>query len=792
VLHFWSLAIEEQFYVLYPLLVAFLVGLGALAKRFERDRTKYWFRQAGKQYRRIVGATLVVLVVASLAVTLFAGFSDDRIYLGTDTRASELLIGGLLAVLLFNAKVTGRLARRGAAQSVMIVLGIFALIGSVYLWSTTEQSASWLYRGGFTVYALVSATLITAAILPAGPVAWALALGPLRHLGRISYGVYLYHWPVFLTLRQKAGLETWSLFLVGGAITLVLAELSFHFLEMPIRRGQRLPLIHIRPVRLAPFVAAGIAVIAIVVTATGPVSRLDFAGTQDRLSALAAEAEALPTTTIDPNALVPPAQPVLATFGDSTALQTSWGLANYMRSSDQGVYKDGFAALGCSVIRTEQRRTPGIGVEESNDTCNDWERIWKEKIDANDPDIAMVQVGAWEVVDRKLPGDNAWRGPGDPMFDDYLFSEMTDAVDVLSSEGAIVVWLTAPPPGTKANQSQADLVSRFDRYEELVNRLPEARPGKVVVVDLADWIRDLPPDEDARIRHDGVHFSTPEIGADTSTEVAERFLGPAVLEAWREQWIANRTAELSAGPPVPLLVVGDETARRIATGLSSWSDAGRRLDVTDAALDECGLGWGGFRLDEGQRERVPEVCNEPEQRLFGALFESSADTALVHTSMWDVTDRQLPGDPTWRAPGDPLYDTYLRDQIAKITDFLNQNGVERVVLLLTPHIDVGREPGQPPKDLQASEPTRIDRLNDLIREVATTRPFVTVLDYAAFARSWPDGEFDPDFRPDGVSPNDAGGEEIAGWLAPQLVDLAQQAARPTPPTEQAAAAGDGG
>jgi hypothetical protein len=355
----------------------------------------------------------------------------------------------------------------------------------------------------------------------------------------------------------------------------------------------------------------------------------------------------------------------------------------------------------------------------------------------------------------------------------------------------VVVWLTAPPPGSNANQRQSDLEVRFERYEELVKRLPDARPGKVVVVDLADWVRDLTPDEDARIRFDGVHFATPASGgADTSTEVAETFLGPAVLDAWREQWIENRRAELAAGPPVPLLVVGDGTATTIATGLSAWSDAGRRFDVTDASLGECGITWGGSRLDESRRERVPDTCNEPEQRLFGALFESSADTALVHTSIWDVTDRQLPGDPTWRAPGDPFYDTYLREQIAKVTDFLNQNGVERVVWLLTPHVDVGRQPGQPSKDFQASEPTRIDRLNELIREVASTRPFVTVLDYAAFARSWPDGEYDPTFRPDGVTPNDAGGAEIAEWLGPQLVDLVPRAA---PPAGQEQAAGaDGG
>jgi peptidoglycan/LPS O-acetylase OafA/YrhL len=784
VLHFWSLAIEEQFYFVYPLLIFLLVGVGRLSRNSHNDRRRFWFHEAGKHYRQIVGTTLIGLIAASLAITLFAGFSQNRIYLGTGTRASELLVGALLAVFLFNAKVTGRLARRGPVQRIAVVLGLAALVGSIVLWSKVPQDSSWLYHGGFTLYAVISATLITAAILPAGPVAWLLAANPLRHLGRISYGVYLYHWPIFLALREKSHLHDWGLLLVGGTITIAIAELSFHFLETPIRRGQRV--FRVRPIRIAPVAAVGIAVVAIVLTTTAPKPQFDFGNTQDQLTALAAEAASLPPTTVDPNAFVPPAQPRLAAFGDSTALQTSWGIANYMRDSKQGVYVNGFAGLGCSVIRTDQRRTPGIGVENSDKTCNDWENIWKQKIDENQPNIALVQVGPWEIVDRKLPGDDQWRGPGDPKFDDYLFSEMTKAVDVLSSDGAIVVWLTSPPPGSESNQrptNSYDPVQRMARFDDLVKKLPDARPGKVTIVDLAEWESQQTPEEDARLRPDGVHFHTPQAGgADTSTEVAEKYLGPAILDAWRAQWKKNKEDEQSAGPPTPLLVLGDDTAAKIGDGLAAWSDGGKRFNVTDAAVPGCGIGPGGSRLDRNDRERVPDTCNEPQARYLTALFNSSAQIVVMHTGLWDVTDRQLPGDPTWRAPGDPLYDAWLRDQIAQTTDYLHNNGVQHVVWLLTPHVDVDHEPGQPSKEWKSSEPTRIDRLNDLINEVASTRDYVTVLDYAAFARDWPGGEFDDQYRPDGVTPNDAGAATIADWLAPQLLDLKS---RPT--TEQAAA-----
>jgi hypothetical protein len=589
-------------------------------------------------------------------------------------------------------------------------------------------------------------------------------------LGRISYGVYLYHWPIFLTLRQEADLDQWRLLLIGGAITVVIAELSFRFLETPIRRGQRLW--HIRPVRLAPYAVAGIAVVAIVLTLTAPPPLVDFANTQDRLSALAAESESLPTTTVDPAALVPPT-PRVAVFGDSTALMTGFGVASYLSETGRGINVEGQQGLGCSVMRTAERRAADGAVQGTVQDCNEWERIWKERVDAGQPNISVVQVGQWEVLDRKLPGEDVWRSPGDPAFDDYLFSEMTTAVDVLSSNGGIVVWLTNPIPGERFSQREpnSNAVQRMDRFNQLVKQLPPARPGKVVVVDLAAWVGQLSPDEDVRIRPDGVHFQA--VPVDTSTEVSRAFLGEAILDAWSDQWKANREDQLSAGPPVPIAVLGDDTASAIGEGLASWSEGGRRLDVTNAGVPSCGFDSGGLRLNRNNPERVPVECADFTKRGFDALYNSSADVVVLHTGLWDITDRQFDGDTEWRSPGDPTFDDRLRGILGLVSDYVHQEGAEHVVWLLTPHIDVGRQPGQPSPEFTASEPSRVDRLNDLIREVAATRDFVTVLDYAELARTWPGGELDEAFRPNGVAPNAEGAQEIARWLGPQLVELAR-------------------
>jgi peptidoglycan/LPS O-acetylase OafA/YrhL len=759
VLHFWSLAIEEQFYVLYPLLIAALVGLGrlsSLGSRFRAEKPKYWAKRIGGRYRAVVGLVLLVLLTGSVALSLFAGFDDNRIYLGTDTRAAELVIGALLAVVLFDAGVTRRLADRGPVQYAVATLGVGALLASVLLWVWTAQSAAWLYEGGFALYACLSALVIAAAILPRGPVVWLLSTPPLLHLGRISYGVYLYHWPVFLWLRQKTDLALVPRFAVGVAITLAMAEVSFRLLEMPVRRGRRL--LRIQAFKLAPLAIVAVAVSVVAVSATAPRPVVDFERAQESFAQFSDEPP--PTTQpIDPGSLIPPT-PRVAMFGDSTALMTGWGLASYLRDTGRGINVEGVVGLGCGVIRAPERRVAGR-VDPTNPTCTAWETNWRERVEAGLPDLSVVQSGNWDVADVRVPGSDEWRGPGDPAYDEYLLSEMSAAIDVLTSGGGMVVWLTSPIPGaSQPAQPGWDPGPRMERYNELVRQLPGRRPGQVVVVELDAWHRSLPPDEDARLRPDGVHVT--EL---TSYEVANRYLGDAVLDAWEAQWVENRRAELEGGGPVQVAVFGDATAARIAEALAGLAGE-RPLEIATAVNDACGLARGGARQGRNGPEPLPEPCNEWEQLVYLTLVGSPTDVAVVHTGVWDVTDRQLEGDDTWRAPGDPFYDEYLRNELAAYTDALQRNGARNVVWLLTPHVDWG-------DDSSTSDPTRIDRLNELILEVAATRQFVIVLDYAAFSRDWEGGELDEQRRPDGVTPTPAAATEIADWLSDRLVQVAR-------------------
>ncbi len=182
-LHFWSLAIEEQFYLLFPIL---LVGL--------------WRLSRGR--RGVLAAGLAALALASFLEPFVFDMSDDRVYFGTDTRASELLLGALLAVALSSEPLRRRLAMRYWWRTAAIVAGVAALAVQAYWWWGLDQSTPWLYRGGFTLYAALSCLVITAAALPSGPMRAGLSVGVARWLGERSYGIYLAHWPIFLTVRQ--------------------------------------------------------------------------------------------------------------------------------------------------------------------------------------------------------------------------------------------------------------------------------------------------------------------------------------------------------------------------------------------------------------------------------------------------------------------------------------------------------------------------------------------------------------------------------------------------------------
>ncbi len=525
--HFWSLAIEEQFYLVFPLAVVGLLraGRGRLAPVFGV----------------LAASTLASVAASAWLATAGPRGGTDRAYFGTDTRAAELLVGALLAVVLAG---NGRRRRHRAPRRLLAGLGGAVLGGAVLggaglgaltvlalAWSRLPSASPGLYRGGLALHALAVAMVIYAALRP-GPVRSLLAAAPLRGLGRVSYGVYLYHWPIFLWLTpQRSGLDTGPLFALRATATVVAAALSYTLIERPIRerRALRRPTRPAWAGRLASPAAAAVAAAAVVVvaatvvTASPPRPTIDFDAARSSLAS-----PLRPPPPGGPGTDGPKAHgvPVVAGFGDSTALMASEALRRWSAPSSALSVVDGSTVLGCGLPHGGPRRH-GDSVEETTQECETRTLGWAALSRRLAVDIAVVQFGPWEIVEHQLPGDDRWRSPGDPVFDQWLRREITAAGAALAAGGATVVWLTAPELGA-ASWLERDGVDHRDgiaRFNEIVLEVARRPPG-LRVVDLAAYVASRPDGvEDRELRPDGVHFSR-----DSATTVG-RWLGPAVLEA---------------------------------------------------------------------------------------------------------------------------------------------------------------------------------------------------------------------------------------------------------------------
>jgi peptidoglycan/LPS O-acetylase OafA/YrhL len=214
--HTWSLAIEEQFYLVWPLVT-------------------YALLRASRGSLRILGAVCGGGVAASVAVMAMTYRASDpsRAYYGTDARAHTILMGALLAVLFAlwtpSAKARKRLA----------VVAVGAFVAMLGTWQFATGTSSRYYHGGSAAYSVVACLVVAGAMQP-GALHSILATRPLVWIGRLSYGLYLFHWPLdVLLVPSRVHMHGLALNALRLALTFAAATLSFVLIESPIRRGRR-------------------------------------------------------------------------------------------------------------------------------------------------------------------------------------------------------------------------------------------------------------------------------------------------------------------------------------------------------------------------------------------------------------------------------------------------------------------------------------------------------------------------------------------------------------------------
>lgn len=385
--HFWSLALEEQAYLIMPIV---LLGLWRATRSL---RTMAW--------------AYVVGIVASTAWMYHlhrVGAGIDRIYYGTDTRMAEILVGGVLAIVLYRAP---RISVRTMTVVGWLGVAAYALILASVFNFHLDDDFNW--DGKILGFAILSAFTIAAIVSEHGPLARILSIDPLPQFGRITYGVYLYHWPIFLWLDpERTGLDGWALFVLRSGVTIAIAIASYHLLEMPIRDGRwRLPTGWLR-VAVGPAVAVSIVV----------------AG----LSLVDAEQRPDPFVTIraDDEPPITPHDGVL----DMVVITDAEGSA----------VADGIEAAASdrddlSVTRAAPFRCDELVGELGERTCANWAREWPGLIADHDPDVVLLYLTEW-------PDDAVTATVGDDLeAQTALFTEvLSNSVGMLTQQGAPLVW----------------------------------------------------------------------------------------------------------------------------------------------------------------------------------------------------------------------------------------------------------------------------------------------------------------------------------------------------------------
>jgi len=561
--HLWSLAVEEHFYLFFPLMFTLVL------------------RRPSTPVRRLLRVTVPAAVASMVAFVLVwkapvgrltdQGVQLDDVrqnwaYLSTFTRMGGILLGVSLAVVWSPWKPEGRrqIAGRAVTGRRLDAAGLSAMAGIVVAALALRSDSAALYRGGLAAVSVLSFVAIAVVVHPDARLMRAVFGNPaMAAIGRRSYGLYLWHWPIFV--GPLAGRSIGTRLLVGGAATVVLSELCYRFVETPIRHGaisrwfrsEATVRVRRQPgwlVRSGATVAcvAGVALFAgsLVVrlvsverSATGvggfvtdaemfdPSALAALTTTSTGSSTLGSEPapdstagvpvpSASATTLQRTPANAPPLPPLgapadqprrLVILGDSQGVMLFGarpsGLGNLFTIS-------GGALSGCSVFDEGKLLTNYPRYSTKFDRCAGWEAKWATAVTTNDADLALVVLGAWDVFDLEMGDHRLVFGTSE--FDQYWLAQLQLGIDAIKAQGAQVALLEVEcmRPQDVKGQGTPPLPERADdartgHVNELLARAAAADPTHVFYVPAPhQWCDDADPiSHDLKYRWDGVHVS---------------------------------------------------------------------------------------------------------------------------------------------------------------------------------------------------------------------------------------------------------------------------------------------
>jgi hypothetical protein len=488
---------------------------------------------------RALGVACGVLAAASaawMAVLYEPGADPSRVYYGTDTRVQSLAVGALLATVAARCGPV-----RGRAGSLVLHGGALAAAAVLAAaWATTSDRDPWQYRGGFALTAVLVALVFASATQPVrpGPLAKALSVRPLRWVGTISYGLYLWHWPVYVLLDDtRTGLRGPALLALRLAVTFGVATASFALVEQPIRRGAGSP----RVARVALPAGATALVAAVVVATAGavPPAFRDVAASELRPPEPVAARR-------DAGVAAPATAPRrVMVVGDSVADSLAPGLERYAPDHDLLVWNAAVPGCGIATDVGDRWFAEWRGVEPR--CLPGWRERWPAQLAEFRPEVVVALLGAQDAFDRRIDGRVVRFDT--PEGEALARAELGEALDVLSATGAEVLLLTTPyyrlgwPQRVDVERSPLH-EPWVDRWNAIVRDVATTRAGAVRVLDLNAFLNPAGTWTDTidgiKVRsYDRSHLSP---------------LGARVVARWLLPEIERALAGRHATRPTPLAV----------------------------------------------------------------------------------------------------------------------------------------------------------------------------------------------------------------------------------------------
>ena len=478
--HLWSLSIEEQLYVVVPVLIA---GLFAMGLR-----------------RRAIGYVFLVAVAGSTIATMFTN-SHELIYYGTHTRAAELLLGSALACLFGNR--IERLAVNKAKS--LSTLYIVPIVGVVVLSRFSSVDSPWVYSGALTAFAGLSVICLIAAI-QAGPVRSILSSSPLVRVGEVSYGLYLIHWPVIVWLNsERVDLQPTALFVLQFIVTVILTVVSYWLIEQPIRR--RKVLLSVRWAA-SSFVASvvGVLILASAILAsassqvnTAPDVLVTIAPTSSVVDPVNASSTTIVGSSAKPARVDRTGPLSVLVIGDSTAENIATALAQASDGS-LGVISGG--VLGCPLLKVAQVRDRKDSQQDVS-YCPSNEQLVRDHV--SEVDAVVVVAGVANQWAYQYAGSDVWVEPASERYKADLNGFLENIEDIVAPYGLPILVFETPPVRDNPKILGDDIATLL-RWAEVINEW-DSHWYSVKMVPYADALSDPNSDEGKAERPDGVHLA---------------------------------------------------------------------------------------------------------------------------------------------------------------------------------------------------------------------------------------------------------------------------------------------